>query len=72
MARDHVCTASPNAGWTMSAAAGALNLTLEKLNHYRLGVGRSPNASDIDRSLHLLGRAAMIALVAATAVRLSI
>ncbi len=45
--RDHLLTASPNAGWPMSAAAGALGVWLEKPGHYRLGGGRSPEASDI-------------------------
>ena len=72
MVRDHINTASPNAGWTMAAAAGALNVTLEKPNHYRLGAGGSPNASDIASSLGLLGRAACIAIGVAAAVRLLI
>jgi len=37
MRRDHALTASPNAGWPMSAAAGALGVQLEKVGHYRLG-----------------------------------
>lgn len=37
MARDHKKTESPNAGWTMSAIAGALGVQLEKIDHYRLG-----------------------------------
>jgi len=37
MIRDHNKTESPNAGWTMSAIAGALGVRLEKINHYRLG-----------------------------------
>ena len=35
--RDARKTASPNAGHPMAAAAGALNLQLEKVGHYRLG-----------------------------------
>jgi adenosylcobinamide-phosphate synthase len=35
--RDHRLTASPNAGWPMSVAAGALGARLEKRSHYVLG-----------------------------------
>src|SRR6185436_12094730 len=72
MLRDYSNTASPNAGWTMSATAGALGLTLAKPDHYTLGTGRAPEADDIARALTLLGRAAAIAISAAVAVRLSI
>ncbi|MDP2931712.1 MAG: cobalamin biosynthesis protein [Chloroflexota bacterium] len=37
MLRDRRKTASPNAGWTMSAMAGALGVQLEKIGYYRLG-----------------------------------
>ncbi len=37
MIRDHSKTESPNAGWPMSAAAGALGVELEKAGHYKLG-----------------------------------
>ena len=37
MWRDHGKTESPNAGWTMSAMAGALGVRLEKIGHYSLG-----------------------------------
>lgn len=37
MWRDHGKTESPNAGWTMSATAGALGIQVEKEGHYRLG-----------------------------------
>ena len=49
--RDNTRTESPNAGWPMSAMAGALGVVLEKEGHYRLGEnGRPPNASDIARA----------------------
>ena len=54
MRRDRRITASPNAGWTMSAAAGALGVRLEKTGHYRLNPeGRPPGAADVDRALTL-------------------
>ncbi len=39
MKKHHSETASPNAGWTMSAMAGALGITLEKIGDYRLNGG---------------------------------
>ena len=52
---DHNKTASPNAGWTMSAAAGALDIRLEKPGHYRLGhTGREPDSSSISGGLQLV------------------
>ena len=72
MIRDQSQTASPNAGWPMSATAGALAVTLEKPHHYRLGQGRPPAAQDIHRSLTLIGRAAGIALTTAAVLRLII
>lgn len=55
MFRDHGRTESPNAGWPMSAAAGALGVRLEKVGHYVLGDACQPLTVDkIDRSLGLL------------------
>jgi len=39
MFREHGKTDSPNAGWTMSAMAGALNITLAKSGQYSLNGG---------------------------------
>lgn len=58
--RDRTATASPNAGWTMAAAAGALAVTLEKPGAYRLGAGDPPRVRDIRRSVVLVGTAAAI------------
>ena len=54
MWRQHALTASPNAGWAMSAMAGALRVRLEKPDHYVLGQGRWPDLSDMKTSLRLL------------------
>lgn len=67
MCAHHARTASPNAGWTMSAAAGALGLTLAKPGAYRLGHGRPPGPPDIDRAIRLVSRAAALLVVVATA-----
>ena len=64
MRRDGGSTQSPNAGWTMAAAAGALGLQLEKIGHYRLGEARSPlSAANIGGMLAILTWAAAFWLV---------
>lgn len=64
--RDRRATASPNAGHPMSAAAGVLDVELEKVGHYRLGSGqRPPSAADIARAVGLLRITSAIAAVAA-------
>ena len=57
-------TASPNAGWPMSAAAGALGVRLEKVGHYTLGCGPLPGHVAIHSAVALVRAAA--ALVFAT------
>jgi adenosylcobinamide-phosphate synthase len=59
--RDARSTASPNAGFPMSAMAGALGVELEKVGHYRLGRGlRSPIAEDIPRAVALMQGAVLL------------
>jgi adenosylcobinamide-phosphate synthase len=53
----HGNTASPNAGWTMAAMAGALNITLEKRGDYILDGG------DALREYTLIDRAIKIVIV---------
>jgi adenosylcobinamide-phosphate synthase len=62
MVRDHARTASPNAGWTMSAMAGALAVTLAKPGAYRLGLGPPPGAEAIAHGIDVFRRAAALAL----------
>lgn len=62
--RDHRVTDSPNAGWTMSAAAGALGVRLVKNDFYEINGGsRLPDASDIKRAVVLIRRAVIISAV---------
>ncbi len=60
MLRDHLKTKSPNAGWTMSAAAGAIGVQLEKVGYYKLGDNIKPLLlGTIDNSLKLVLTAAV-------------
>jgi adenosylcobinamide-phosphate synthase len=53
MLRDRGLTASPNAGWTMAAMAGALGIVLEKPGAYQLGGDALPGVDAIDRALRV-------------------
>jgi adenosylcobinamide-phosphate synthase len=63
--RDGGRTASPNAGQTMAAMAGALGATLEKRGHYRLGQGPAPDVATIDRALRVARWATALGLATA-------
>jgi len=52
--RDKHKTASPNAGYTISAMAGALNIQLEKQGHYKLGDDHGITAEHIPRALRVM------------------
>lgn len=59
--RDNNVTPSPNSGWPMAAASGALGVRLEKPGNYVLGEEfRSPGAADIERAARLVGTAVIL------------
>ncbi len=61
MLRDHSKTESPNAGWPMSAIAGALGVQLEKVGYYKLGDShQSLSINTIGTSLKIITIAAFI------------
>jgi adenosylcobinamide-phosphate synthase len=69
--RDHARTASPNAGWPMSAMAGALGVGLAKPGEYRLGDQPLPATPEVIRRALRLYRVAS-ALLVATAMALTV
>ncbi len=52
--RDRNKTASPNAGWTISAMAGALNTQLEKEGYYALGDGEAISPEAITKAWRIM------------------
>jgi adenosylcobinamide-phosphate synthase len=70
MRREHARTASPNAGWTMAAMAGALGVALDKPGAYRLGAGALPGPADVERSVRRLGAAGALAIAALAGARI--
>lgn len=63
--REHARTESPNAGWPMATATGALGVWLEKPGAYRLGDGgRSPRVGDVAMARRMVRAAVVVVTVA--------
>jgi adenosylcobinamide-phosphate synthase len=58
--RDKAKTASINAGWTISAMAGALDTQLEKQGYYTLGDDHGISPEHIDRALKVMELTAIL------------
>ena len=56
----HRMTPSPNSGWPMTAAAGALGFSMEKKGVYVMGRGPMPTIKDISRCYVLIEIAALL------------
>lgn len=66
---DRGLTASPNAGWPMSAMAGALGVRLTKPGAYCLGAARpDPDAASIERAVAILIAATLLCVPLAAGV----
>ncbi|MBI9098450.1 MAG: cobalamin biosynthesis protein [Spirochaetaceae bacterium] len=64
MIRSHGKTSSPNAGWTMAAMAGALEITLEKKGDYSLSGGTHlRNFQLIDRALKIVNMTMILIMI---------
>lgn len=64
MCRDAKQTPSPNAGWTMAAAAGGLNVRLDKRNTYTLNrQGRDPTTKDIRLTARWISASSLLAIL---------
>ena len=60
MKRDRRNMASVNAGWTISAMAGALSTQLEKPGHYKVGDGDDLSHMHIKRALRIMSLTAVL------------
>ncbi|MCL2143321.1 MAG: adenosylcobinamide-phosphate synthase CbiB [Methanomassiliicoccaceae archaeon] len=65
-AAEHKKTPSPNSGWPMTAAAGALGFRMEKEGVYVMGTGELPSVKDISRCYVLVEIAAFLFLLIVT------
>lgn len=60
---EHTKTPSPNSGWSMTAAAAVLGISMEKKGVYVMGTGPMPTTADVRRCCRLIELSAMIYLL---------
>lgn len=57
---EHTKTPSPNSGWSMTAAAAVLGISMEKKGVYVMGTGPMPTTADVVRCCRLIELSSMI------------
>ena len=60
---EHGKTPSPNSGWSMTAAAAVLGISMEKKGVYVMGAGPMPTTDDVRRCCRLIELSAMLFLL---------
>lgn len=60
---EHTKTPSPNSGWSMTAAAAVLGISMEKRGVYVMGDGPMPTPADVKRCCRLIELSAMLFLL---------
>ena len=60
---EHTKTPSPNSGWSMTAAAAVLGISMEKRGVYVMGDGPMPGTDDVRRCCRLIELSAMLFLL---------
>lgn len=63
--REHSKTPSPNSGWSMTAFAAALGISMEKKGVYVMGTGPMPTVKDMERCCLLVELSSIIYIAAA-------
>jgi adenosylcobinamide-phosphate synthase len=69
---EHTKTPSPNSGWSMTAVAAVLGISMEKKDVYVMGTGPMPTTEDVRRCLRLVETASVLFILTVTLVSYAI